>query len=82
MEPSKKSTWAQCLAAEKIDEEFAYFRKVYETLGPESFERTIHALLYALNPAKKGLLDTGERVTKLPAGSKVCIMGAGMSGMY
>ena len=84
--PGYKSLYSQTLAAKRITEEFEYFAKVYEKLDENQFKGP-DAVLYALEHASKrskasDLVNDDERVKKLPQGSKVCIIGAGMAGMF
>lgn len=79
--PNHISTWkaayARQVASKKIDEEFEYF----ETLVRQPNHTELpEATKYALDPHKDGLFDDKKAVTKLPPDSKVCIIGAGMSG--
>ena len=76
---SNKAAFAQQIASKKIDEEFEYFVKRFQQLGPKAFDAP-EITEYALNPKTDGLLDDGRGATELPAGSKVCIIGAGMAG--
>lgn len=83
---SWKSAFARRIASQKISEEFEYFARFYELLNKEGFPGD-EAVRYALEWASKmkkptDLRDDKKIVTKLDPGSKVCIVGAGMSGMY
>ena len=81
-----KSEFARRVASKKISEEFQYFVEIFDKLKREDFKdgiKSTEAVLFALEQAsqgKKGLIDEKNRVSSLPEGSKVCIVGAGMSG--
>lgn len=83
---SWKSGFSQRVASKKISEEFEYFAKIYEQLNLEGLrgaEAVLYALEHASNASKASeLRDADKQVTELPLGSKVCIIGAGMSGQY
>ena len=85
--PNKCETWksayAQRLTSKRTGEEFDYFARAFRS---ESGLRGPGALLYALEQAYKmteadDLREKGKQPTKLPEGSKLCIVGAGMAGM-
>ena len=76
---SNKAAFAQQVASKKIDEEFEYFVKRFQQLGPKGFDAP-EITEYALDPKTDGLLDGRKGATELPANSKVCIIGAGMAG--
>ena len=86
-EPPNCNTWksefVRRVTSKKISEEFEYFAKSYEKLikaGLPSSEAVLFALEHASK--QKPLQDPAKRVSTLPEGSKVCIVGAGMSGTY
>ena len=79
-----KSEFARRFASKKISEEFRYFAQIYDRLKREHFQGDLkadQAVLDALDRASRGrpLINKEEEVP-LPEGSKVCIVGAGMSG--
>ncbi|KAL6715982.1 hypothetical protein ACLMJK_006944 [Lecanora helva] len=78
---SFKSAWAQDVSAKRIGEEFQFFEKKLEEVGPDALH-VPKLTEYALNHETNGLLNEKEKATKLPPGSKVCIIGAGMAGLY
>lgn len=68
----------------KISEEYEYLAKIYRELQLDGL-RSNEALLYALKHASssapaKYFRDPDAEVKSLEAGSKVCIIGAGMAG--
>lgn len=73
-----KAAWARQVASKKINEEFKYFEKLVQLSHHPSLPA---ATEYALDPTTKGLIEHRKEPTKLPADSKVCIVGAGMSGI-
>lgn len=78
-----KSAYAQRLTSKKTGEEFDYFVRAFQR---DSGLRGPEALLYALKHAytmtkANDLRDDEKQVDKLPKGSKLCIVGAGMAGM-
>ena len=81
-----KSEFARRVASKKITEEFQYFVEIYDKLSRDGFKGDIkgtEAVLFALEQAskgRKGLINEENRISSLPEGSKVCIVGAGMSG--
>ena len=81
---SYKSCFTRRLASMKISEEYEYLAKIYEKLNLEGL-RSDEALFYALKHASSSspaseFRDPDAEVKKLEAGSKVCIIGAGMAG--
>ena len=79
-----KSAFAQRLTSKKTGEEFDYFARAFQMdpdlQGPSAF---LYALEHAYNREKaKDLRDKKAKVEELPKGSKLCIVGAGMAGMY
>lgn len=82
---SPKSDFARRIASRKISEEFEYFAAIFERLQRENFsapEAVLYALEHALASKASGLLNKKKEREELPVGSKVCIVGAGMSGMF
>ena len=80
-----KSEFARRVASKKISEEFQYFLEIYDKLTKSQFKQHVKAddaVLAAMEMAseKNSPLDKRPRVSSLPEGSKVCIVGAGMSG--
>ena len=83
---SWKSAFAQRVASKKISEEFEYFARIYDKLTKDGWSPT-DAVVYGLEHASAAgeasdLLDDEKQMDKLPKGSKVCIVGAGMAGTY
>ena len=85
--PNKCETWksayAQRLTSKKTGEEFDYFARAFQS---KSGLRGPEALLYALKHAytmteAEELRNKKNKADKLPEGSKLCIVGAGMAGM-
>ena len=81
---SWKSAFAQRVASRKISEEFEYFARIYDKLTKDGWSPT-DAVVYGLEHASAAekasdLLDDEKQMDKLPKGSKVCIVGAGMAG--
>lgn len=80
-----KSEFARRVASKKISEEFQYFAQIYDKSRRKDFKGHVKfedAVLFALEQASKGeaLLNKNEQAHSFPEGSKVCIVGAGMSG--
>lgn len=78
-----KSAYAQRLTSKKTGEEFDYFARAFQSKsglrGPDAL---IYALAHAYTMTKADeLRNKKDQVEKLPEGSKLCIVGAGMAGM-
>ena len=78
-----KTSFSKRLASKKITEEFEYFAT---QLDKGQFDGP-GAVRYALSHATKrskpdDFVDDDKKVKELPEGSKVCIVGAGMAGLF